>query len=224
MRFLAGTPAEQLPLADGSFDAVVSQYGIEYSDMERSVPEAVRVLAPGGRLRFACHAAEGSVAADTGRAILDADFLDHLDIIGMASQCFAAVSDVERGRARGPFAQTAAQGKYASFRRGLQNVAERIPTATDTAMLTAVHRSLTDLFEQRNTKGDDAIQAALDDLRTEVDAHRQRERALVAAAQTSGQITALAERLRRAGLTAVEVGEQREGDDVLGHLVEGRMP
>jgi hypothetical protein len=47
---------------------------------------------------------------------------------------------------------------------------------------------------------------------------------LVAAAQTSEQITALEERLRRAGLTAVEVGEQRDGDDLLGHLVEGRMP
>ena len=55
IRFLSDTPAEELPLESASFDAVVSQYGIEYSDLEQSLPEAMRVLAPGGRLRFACH-------------------------------------------------------------------------------------------------------------------------------------------------------------------------
>ena len=44
--FLASTPAEALPLPDASIDAIVSQYGVEYSDLSRSLPEAVRVLAP----------------------------------------------------------------------------------------------------------------------------------------------------------------------------------
>src|SRR5215213_3751605 len=109
VRFLANTPAEHLPLDDASFDAVVSQYGIEYSDTERSVAEAVRVLAPGGRLRFAVHAAEGSVAADTKRAITDADFLlDEIDLPGSAAACLQAILDVERGRTQGPLAETIA--------------------------------------------------------------------------------------------------------------------
>jgi SAM-dependent methyltransferase len=223
IRFLANTPAEALPLDDGSFDAVTSQYGVEYSDMARSVPEAVRVLAPGGRLRFACHAAEGSVAADTKRAVADADFLlDHVDLIGRARDCFTAILGVERGLARSPFATTEAQGKYTAFRKGLQAVAERAQSATDAAMLVSVHRSLTDLFQQRQSHDDAALTTKLDDLQVEVEAHRERERALIAAAQSAQQMAALAERLGSLGLIDVALDHQRDSDDLIGHVVEAR--
>jgi SAM-dependent methyltransferase len=223
VRFLANTPAEDLPLEDGSFDAVTSQYGIEYSDMERSVPEAVRVLAPDGRLRFACHAAEGSVAADTKRAIADADYLlDHVDLVGRAAAAISAILDIERGRATGPFAQTEAQGKYAAFREGLQAVAGRAQGAADAAMLASVHRSLTDLFQQRQSHDEAALRNNLADLQTEVGAHREREHALLAAAQSAEQMAALAERLKRLGLDDVILGEQRDGGDLIGHVIEAR--
>jgi SAM-dependent methyltransferase len=220
IRFLGRTPAEQLPLEASSFDAVVSQYGIEYSDMAQSLPEAVRVLAPGGRLRFATHAAEGTVAADTERAIADADFLlDELDLPNRALACFAAIIDVERGRASGPLAQLAAQGRYASFRDGLQAVAKRAATAADAAMLAAVHASLTKLFEQRLELDQVALRARVGDLRAEIEAHRQRQRALLTAALSAEQIAALAERLASLGLTEVVIGEQRDGGDLIGHVI-----
>lgn len=223
IRFLGRTPAEQLPLDDSSFDAVVSQYGVEYSDMDRSVAEAVRVLAPGARLRFATHAAEGAVAADTRRAIADADFLlDELDLPGRASGCFQAIVDVERGRAQGALAQLAAQGRYATFREGLQAVANRAATAADAAMLTAVHASLTELFQQRLGQDEAALQASVAELRTEIQAHRQRQRALLAAALSAEQIAALAERLTCLGLADIAIGEQRDGSDLIGHVIEAR--
>lgn len=46
---LAGK-AEQMPLADGSQDAVVSSSAWHWVDPERAVPEAARVLRSGGRL------------------------------------------------------------------------------------------------------------------------------------------------------------------------------
>lgn len=223
IRFLANTAAEELPFEAASFDAVVSQYGIEYSDTERSVPEAVRVLGPGGQLRFACHAAEGSVVAGTRRALKDADFLlDEVDLLGRASAGFAAILNVERGRETGPFAQTAAQSKYAEFREALKAVAGRVPSAADADMLASVHRTLTDLFEDRHSHDDAAIEAKLGDLRTAVEAHRERERALLAAALTAAQMAELSERLASLGMTDVIVGEQRNGDALLGHVIEAR--
>ena len=59
LRFHAGCAAESLPFGDGSFELVVSQYGLEYSDLARSLPEVRRVLAPGGRVAFVMHHAEG---------------------------------------------------------------------------------------------------------------------------------------------------------------------
>jgi SAM-dependent methyltransferase len=225
IRFLANTPAEQLPLADASFDAVVSQYGVEYSNMEQSLPEAVRVLAPGGRLRFAMHAAEGSVAASTRRAIDDADFLlDEIDLLARATSCFKAIVDVERGRTSGPFAQTAAQAHYAAFRDGLKAVADRTGTAADVAMLESIHRSLMGLFQDRLSHDDAALMGKVDALRIEVEAHRTRERALLEAARSREQMAALARQLESLGLAGIERGEQRNGADLIGHVIEARLP
>ncbi len=223
IRFLARTAAEDLPLEAASVDAVVSQYGIEYSDLDRSLPEAARVLAPGGRLRFACHAAEGSVAADTRRAIADADFLlDHVQLFDRASAGFAAILAIERGRAAGPLAQTAAQVRYTALRDALKAVAERSRAAADVAMLASVHSSLTDLFEQRQAHDEAAIQARIGELRGEVEAHRERQRALLAAAQSAARMATLAEQLAGLGLADITLGEQRDGADLIGHVIEAR--
>jgi SAM-dependent methyltransferase len=46
--------AESLPFAEGSFDAVVSQFGLMFfGDRRRALREALRVLVPAGRLAFA---------------------------------------------------------------------------------------------------------------------------------------------------------------------------
>jgi SAM-dependent methyltransferase len=45
--------AERLPFADGSFDLAISEYGASiWADPYRWIPEASRVLRPGGRLTF----------------------------------------------------------------------------------------------------------------------------------------------------------------------------
>jgi len=225
IRFLSDTPAEHLPLEDASFDAVVSQYGIEYSELDQSLPEAVRVLAPGGRLRFACHAAEGTVAAETKRAVADASFLiDHVDIARRAADCIKAILDIERGRAAGPVAQTAAQVQYASFRDGLKAVAERAQGAADAAMLTSVHQSLTELFQQRQALPESEIPARILALHTEIEAHRERERALLGAALSTDEMTDVADRLGDLGLSRITLGEQRDGEDLIGHVIEAARP
>ena len=63
--------AERLPLADASFDLVVSEHGAAaWCDPERWLPEAARVLRPGGRLVFLTnsHLSALCVPADEGVA------------------------------------------------------------------------------------------------------------------------------------------------------------
>ncbi len=54
LRFpLIQADAEQVPLASGSFDLAISEYGASiWCDPHRWVPEAARLLRPGGRLVF----------------------------------------------------------------------------------------------------------------------------------------------------------------------------
>lgn len=55
LRFHGGVAAEALPFADGQFDAIVSQYGLEYADLPRAVAELLRVRAPRGQVALVLH-------------------------------------------------------------------------------------------------------------------------------------------------------------------------
>ena len=50
---LVEAPAEAVPLPDASFDLAISEYGASlWADPARWLPEAARLLRPGGRLIF----------------------------------------------------------------------------------------------------------------------------------------------------------------------------
>ena len=59
LRFHGGCAAESLPFGGGRFDLVISQYGLEYSELDRSLPELLRVLAPGGAVALVLHHNQG---------------------------------------------------------------------------------------------------------------------------------------------------------------------
>ena len=70
---LVQADADRVPLADGTFDLVVSEHGAGvWCDPERWLPEAARLLRPGGRLVFLtnshlsalCVPADGGLAGD----------------------------------------------------------------------------------------------------------------------------------------------------------------
>ena len=197
--FLANTPAEALPFGDASVAAIVSQYGVEYSDLGRSLPEAVRVLAPGGRLRFAMHAAEGAIARDTATAIADADFLLDLDLVTLATNSVPALS---------------------SFNAGLKAIADRSPGATDKAMLANVHQSLCDAYDFRRGE----LVAVATAQHAEILAHRDRQAALLTAARSAAQMDRIGDLLHALGLGTIARDQQRDGADLIGHVIEAKKP
>lgn len=65
--------AERVPFADGTFDIVFSDWGaMTFCDPYRTVPEAARVLRPGGRLVFATSSPLRAIAQDRRRDRLGA--------------------------------------------------------------------------------------------------------------------------------------------------------
>jgi hypothetical protein len=63
VELLADTAMECLPFAEGSFGAVVSQFGYEYSQMELATHEMARVLAADARFSLLVHHADSSIVA-----------------------------------------------------------------------------------------------------------------------------------------------------------------
>ena len=78
------TPAEAIPEDDNSVDVVASVFGIEYSDLDRSLAEVQRVLKPGGRVLALLHH-DGSVVTSMSRRALseydEADLRSLLDAL-----------------------------------------------------------------------------------------------------------------------------------------------
>lgn len=223
--FRPGTEIEALPFADGGFDAAVSQYGIEYSDLGRSVGELVRMIAPGGRARLVLHAAEGAIGAKSKRVIEDADFLlETIDLPGTAARCFVAVTAAERDPGAGEEAHREARERVKAFEAALMEMSRRIPAAVDKAMLRNCGAVLLDTFKRHGKFDVDQLVAKADQVRTHIRAHRGRLQALVEAAVTRDEVATIADRLRDAGAARVDQTELRSGSELIGHVLEAQFP
>ena len=66
----AGVSTESLPFGDQAFDLATSQFGIEYTNLDRSLAEVRRVLRSGGSLRCVLHHAN-SQSVHLARAEVD---------------------------------------------------------------------------------------------------------------------------------------------------------
>jgi SAM-dependent methyltransferase len=73
--FIGGASVEQLPFAARSFDVVVSQYGLEYAELQKALAEVERVLMPGGELRWLAHTQGSEVIQQHRDQALEVDFL-----------------------------------------------------------------------------------------------------------------------------------------------------
>jgi hypothetical protein len=61
--FRGATDICSLPFEDGSFDVVTSQFGIEYTPLQQTIPEAVRVIVKGGVVQLLMHRASSEIVA-----------------------------------------------------------------------------------------------------------------------------------------------------------------
>lgn len=221
IRFLPGTNVEALPFPDASFDAAISQYGIEYSDLACSLPEAVRVIAPGGCLRLVVHAAEGEVAAGARTMIAEADLLlGEIDLTGAAARCFAALWAVER---EAQAERRQADEAFAAFQEALERTARYIPQARDATMFRNSGAVLLDTFKRRGHFDLEQLLAKAQEVESEIRAHRGRLAALVGAALDAAQAEALAGRLQKAGAMQATSSALCNAADLIGHVVEARF-
>jgi len=110
-RVLAGVPAlagtaERIPLADHAVDAVLVAQAWHWVDPARAVPEAVRVLAPGGRLGLLWNIRDERVdwVAQLTRIIHTPDYVDNGSDAPVVGPPFGPVErfDVEWSRPTTP--------------------------------------------------------------------------------------------------------------------------
>lgn len=224
IEFRPATPVENLPWPAASFDAVVSQFGIEYSDLSLSISELARVVAPNGTARLILHAAEGAVVQRSKQAIEEIDFLLHeVDLAGKEQRCLRAVAEVERNMDRSASALGAARESAVAFHEALQETSQRIANATDPGMLRNSGKMLDELYQRRGQYDLAKAIGIVEGIRTEWRNHRERLASQVAAAVTRRERAELAGMLKRSGAREVNESDQMVSGGLIGHCIEARF-
>lgn len=204
IRFHAGVAAEKLPFADGSFDLVTSQYGIEYSDLARSLTEVGRVAHPQARMAFVLHHAE-ALPVRIGRAEIG-----HLAFLRGSDGLMAAARQFLPLHAKG-----AGQGTpRAAFDAALKQVHERAQSAFAPDVLHETLVSVIKLAQAAPSLGAAAVESQLAALAQHLADDELRQSELVAHALTRAQVEAMAAAL--APDTAFELRELRVRGELFG--------
>lgn len=84
------TPADDMPFRDGEFDMVVSQYGFEYGDYNKVIPEIARILKPNGLFLSLSHDTTGAIHAEVTGQIAEMTQIRESGFVDAARALFTA--------------------------------------------------------------------------------------------------------------------------------------
>jgi SAM-dependent methyltransferase len=216
VRFQSGVAAEALPFEDSSFDSVVSQYGIEYSDLARTIPEIARVTRPASRLCFIIHARDGAVLSAAEGQLGGAQFLDEMGIIGAARAFVLRAGVVDEAGQNASEAEKQSAAEVAGHLQMLmKSLDDGIKILNAPVFLRQIRGSLLDVLQKRRVVAPDVATAKLDELGRSVEGHRQRLNAMIKAAQDERGARQIAAMLEAAGFKADPVVPLRVADNRL---------
>jgi SAM-dependent methyltransferase len=210
-RSRGGVRIEALPFGDSTFDAVTSQFGIEYADTNAAVAELARVLRPGGRFRLIVHRADGPLVRHN---------LARLEGLEWAAGASGALQNARRlvgARAVAnlptppSFAELVSEGR-SRFGRG--SAAEEFTLAV-----------LQTLEGSRGGPPREALEA-LDELARLAEDEASRIRHLAASAFDQARLERFTDRLRAVGAPVDSARELGDATDIAGFawLIDGSKP
>jgi len=99
IEFHSDTPCEDQPFDDNYFDFVSSQFGFEYSNIERTLQEARRVLKAGGQfIAIGHHIDSQLIKAANAELEVYRHALDELNVFGTVREYFEALGEIGGSR------------------------------------------------------------------------------------------------------------------------------
>lgn len=162
VRFHSGVDCAELPFPSQSFDAVCSQFGIEYAGMALALPEALRVLRPNGQLRLALHAENARPARLAREELTHAQWLSDCGWWEASRDMARAMSLLSTpDGARRLNAESQWQGVRQRFDALSQQLAERMRSSLCPDLLMDAQGWTVQVFQQAAARGWTAAESAL---------------------------------------------------------------
>lgn len=82
------TPADNMVFDNGRFGLVVSQYGFEYGDYKKVIPEICRILRPGGTFLALSHHTEGAIHKEVSEQIAEMNKIKQSGFVQASRELF----------------------------------------------------------------------------------------------------------------------------------------
>lgn len=188
VRFHSRVEAEQLPFPANSFDVVVGQYAIEYTNLPRSLAEMARVSGTECRLRFLTHAREGIVVGNARRQLTEIDQLRNSDI-------FAAANSLAQAQGNPTLSPEAMHGLRQRYQDAAQSVAQAAARSVEPVMFTNTTQVFNHALSVQRQVGTQTIVDKIAEVRGSIEAHAARLDAMVEASVDENGVRELAERI-----------------------------
>ena len=91
------SPAESTPFDPSQFDLIVSQYGFEYGDFEKVIPEIARILKQGGQFISLSHKIDGGIHKEVSQQLAEISSIRSSGYIPAARRLFTAAMKPNSG-------------------------------------------------------------------------------------------------------------------------------
>lgn len=177
-------PADTLPFEEHSFDAVVSQFGIEYAG-ERAFIEGFRVVNPGGRLIALCHIENGYIDSRNASELRAIDLLNETLFIAKAIAVTRALFSQQE------HAIKAAMDDFVT----VEPIIAETVKANDTGVHHHLYNGFKDLIYRRQAFSETDITDWLGQMQLDVDKSQSRLQEMRKAALSKSQIEGIASRI-----------------------------
>lgn len=178
------TAMEQLPFEDESFDAVTSQFAIEYANHDDAITEALRVLKPNGRGGFLIHAQEG---LGIQKSIIDLREIDELletDVFAVAKEALRTAQRAEASGSKHHLVLKRARQAVDVLERCLKTLENNWQDRSASQVFHNVGSIIEHTFANRNAFPRATVLSKITELQTQVSQHQQRLQASIKAARS----------------------------------------
>lgn len=186
-KFVGGVAAEKLPFSDSGFDVVVSQYGLEYADLDKALGEVERVLVAGGWLLWLAHSDNSSVVEQNHDQAQQVEFL-----LAPGSPMRAMRQFVSKIKNRKSLRQPTEKLSFA-----LSEAEQYCRDNPPAKVIREVCTVLAETAQRWQTFYADDLDKMLDDSQKRLIAHRQRINDLLAAVVSPAREEVVRNRLRQ---------------------------
>lgn len=212
--------AERLPFPDATFQLVTSQFGLEYTRLDASLPEVGRVLALDGCIAFVMHDARSIVARTASEEAAHARFL--LGPLGFVESLLLLVQEL--GARRPEDEQSPAPPKAAAgFTAALGMLERETQRAATPQLLLEAHALARESMRLCASSRCEEAASMIVRARTGIEDALLRARELTSAALDPAGVEAMMQRLDAAGISAIEAVPIRHANGaLLGIGIRGR--